>query len=172
MLEEELLKIAEDIEKAKIDLHNLIQTAKQSYALPDQFILAEDKWKADFDGEIIKLYIPDWPPLVKNASAKNRWIYNTKKALVDLESVPVFKQAFVWLKIYYPDKIKDADADNRDIKSIIDGIRYAKLIKDDVMRSITYAIEPIGSQFPHTEVYIFETNMFLKVIGNITEYGK
>lgn len=129
-----------------------------------------DKWTATIKNNIIHLYIPDMPAKIKEVKNiyRNRWKRNTIEALMKLgPNIPNYESIFVLIKLYRPNT--NWDIDNVDIKPIIDGIRFSKIIKDDTAEYLSYGVMPIKSDNPHIEILIFDNKFFQELTKKIDE---
>lgn len=158
------------IEKARMELYNAVrlhnkEVIKQGNT--DNYInLSPDDWKIQCDDEMITIYIPDYMPRTAKRvpGYYERWVENTQASLWSLNPCPRFDKAFVYIKIFLPNKW---DVDNRDIKPIIDGIMRACVIKDDTYDRLAYGVDGCYDETPHTIVHIFSYYDIAKILPKI-----
>lgn len=159
--DESIIKAYEHAEKTRLNLYNAItEDIKRGYLTIENAPIISD-WKAEiYDTDKIKIYIPDYPPRINKISSLFRdiWIRNIANCIRNLENCPQYSKAFVWVKFFLPRK--DWDIDNRDIKPIVDGIRYSRIINDDTYDNICYGFEGYFNELPHTEIYIINYDDF------------
>jgi hypothetical protein len=165
------------IEKARSELYVAVQKRNreimQQHKLTgqnnraDYVILPPDDWKAEYDGKMITIYIPDYLPRTakRNTGSFERWVENTQAALWSLIPCPKFDKAFVYVKIYLPSN--GWDVDNRDVKPIINGIARADVIPDDTYDHVAYAVDGGYDETPHTIVHIFSYSIAAEMLPHI-----
>lgn len=155
-----IIKLYENIQEASNNLYIAVKNSVKAGSMPP-LTLPADQWKAKYEDGIVKVYIPDYPPVFPPKIAKevftnysDRWINNMVSVLSKLKECPKLCNIFVWIKFFLP--TRGWDIDNRDVKPIIDGIRYSgKLIGDDTFNNVSYGCKGEYSiETPHTEVYI------------------
>jgi hypothetical protein len=158
------------IEKARMELYKAVrqhnkEAIKQGNTT-DYINLPPDDWKAEYDGEMITVYIPDYVPRTAKRvpGSYERWVENMQAALWSLEKCPKYDKVFVYIKIFYP---RNWDVDNRDIKPIIDGIVVANVIPDDTYNHLAYTVEGFHDENPHTIVHIFSYESMAKMLPKI-----
>jgi hypothetical protein len=173
----ELENVCYYLEKTRIELYDAVQKRNreilQQYKLTgqnnraDYVILPPDDWKAEYDGKIITLYIPDYPLRASKRvpGFSKRWMENTQAALWSLIPCPKFDKAFVYVKIYLPSN--GWDVDNRDVIPIINGIVRADVIPDDTYDHVVYAVDGGYDKTPHTIVHIFSYSMAAEILPHI-----
>lgn len=114
-----------------------------------------DEYKAEFQNDILKIYIPEVMPTYKNLKT-----HAYKNILLNIAEITklyanLFNETiFLYIKIF--DNIKGWDVDNKFIKPISDALILSGVIKDDNIEKMFYCVKGEFSEIPHTEVYIFE----------------
>lgn len=122
-----------------------------------------DEYKAEFQGDYLKLYIPEVMPSYKNLKT-----HAYKNILLNLAEITkpytnVFKnKVCILIKIY--DDIKGWDVDNKFIKPISDALILNNVIEDDNIDKMFYCVKGEYSETPHTEVYIFDEKKCLEYL--------
>lgn len=129
-----------------------------------------DEYKANFEKNILKIYVPEPMPSYKNLKT-----HAYKNILLNITEVTkqfagIFKdKVFLYIKIY--DNIKGWDVDNKYIKPISDALISSGVIKDDNIDKMFYSVSGEFSKIPHTEIYVFEGDYIQKYIEEyICEY--
>lgn len=122
-----------------------------------------DEYKAEFQADFLKLYIPEVMPSYKNLKT-----HAYKNILINLaEITKPYKNMFknkvcILIKIY--DNIKGWDVDNKFIKPISDALILNNVIEDDNIDKMFYCVKGEYSDIPHTEVYIFDEEKCLEYL--------
>lgn len=121
-----------------------------------------DEYKAEFQNDILKIYIPEVMPTYKNLKThayKNILlnIAEITKPYENLFNEPIF----ISIKIF--DNIKGWDVDNKFIKPISDALILSGVIKDDNIEKMFYCVKGEFSEIPHTEVHILESKNCPKI---------
>ena len=102
---------------------------------------------------MLKIYVPEVMPSYKNLKT-----HNSKRILLNIAEVtkPFAEQfngeVFIYVRIC--DNILGWDVDNKYIKPIADGLILSKVIKDDNITKMSYAVKGEYSEIPHTEIYV------------------
>jgi len=161
--EQALIKVYDSIERARIELYRAVNHTIKKGELPE-IILPADDCKVEYDGNVIKISIPDYPPKTRYAKqrTKQRWINNVLFAIRSIKPLPQFKKVFVLIVFYIPDE--DWDVDNRDVSPIINGIRYSRIIQTDSYQYVSYGVAGYYSDEPHTDIYIINNFDPLKIL--------
>lgn len=122
-------------------------------------------YKAEVNGDILKLYIPEPMP-----SYKNMKTHAFKNILLNLtELTKKYSQMFrgkVFILIKVFDNIKGWDIDNKFIKPIFDSLILNNVIEDDNIEKMFYSVQGEFSNIPHTEVYITAQENTVNLIKN------
>ena len=122
-----------------------------------------DEYKASFENNILKIYVPEPMPSYKNLKT-----HTYKNILLNIKEVTkqfaeAFKdKVFIYIKIY--DNIRGWDIDNKYIKPISDALIASGVIKDDNIDKMFYSVRGEFSENPHTEIYVFEGDYIQKYI--------
>lgn len=125
-----------------------------------------DEYKAEFNNNILKIYIPEIM-----ISYKNLKTHASKNILLNLIEVTkpynnIFKdKVFVFINIF--DNIKGWDVDNKFIKPIFDSLVLNKVIEDDNIEKMFYCVKGEFSHIPHTEVYVTNEFNIANLLKNI-----
>lgn len=126
----------------------------------------DNEYKADFNNGILKIYVPEVLPSYKNL--KTQKTHTHKRILLNVaECTKKFNnlfenEIFIYIKIF--DKILGWDVDNKYIKPIADSLVMSKVIQDDNITKMSYAVKGEFSENPHTEIYVCDSE---KVIPNL-----
>ncbi|MEE0768493.1 MAG: hypothetical protein UIT70_01265 [Clostridia bacterium] len=125
-------------------------------------------YKAEVNGNILKLYIPEPMP-----SYKNMKTHAFKNILLNLTELTkkysqMFKgKVFILIKVF--DNIKGWDIDNKFIKPIFDSLILNNVIEDDNIEKMFYSVQGEFSNIPHTEVYITAQENTVNLIKNTVD---
>ena len=125
-------------------------------------------YKAEVNGNILKLYIPEPMP-----SYKNMKTHAFKNILLNLTELTkkysqMFKgKVFILIKVF--DNIKGWDIDNKFIKPIFDSLILNNVIEDDNIEKMFYSVQGEFSNIPHTEVYITAQENKVNLIKNTVD---
>lgn len=122
-----------------------------------------DEYKASFENNILKIYVPEPMPSYKNLKthAYKNILLNIKE--VTKQFAEAFKdKVFIYIKIY--DNIRGWDIDNKYIKPISDALIASGVIKDDNIDKMFYSVRGEFSEIPHTEIFVFEGDYIQKYI--------
>ena len=115
----------------------------------------DNKYKAIFENNILKIYVPEIMP-----SYKNQKTHSHKRILLNVAEVTkrfhgLFEdKVFIYIKIF--DNIVNWDVDNKYIKPIADALILSKVIEDDNINKMFYCVNGVYSEDPHTEIYVFD----------------
>lgn len=143
------------LEKARLKLYQEI-TADDEAGEAEEIGIAP---LAFWDGNVLRIMIPDYPPRVSardpfQRDLRNQWIGYIVKAVRDVGVAVRFDQAFCLIIFYLPIR-QSWDPDNRSIKYLLDGLRYARVVKDDSWECLAYGvIGQVDAKNPRTEVYV------------------
>lgn len=146
---------------AEIKLYN--QNVEYEY---EKIKTIDNEYKADFNNGILKIYVPEVLPSYKNL--KTQKTHTHKRILLNVaECTKKFNnlfenEIFIYIKIF--DKILGWDVDNKYIKPIADSLVMSKVIQDDNITKMSYAVKGEFSENPHTEIYVCDSE---KVIPNL-----
>jgi len=167
-----LLNAYSAVEKARMELYWALNHQIRAGKEPSN-ILPPDDVKVEIldSGEIVKLTVMDYPARFKTIKdkEKERWINNVMFALKRIRDKVSFDRVFIFIKFYFPDQ--HIDVDNRDIKSIIDGIKYAGVIADDSYKYVSYGFNARFSSKPKTEIFIIRYENFPEKLYKILNEG-
>jgi len=156
-----LLNMYSAIEKARLELYWALNYQIKAGEKPSN-ILPSDNINVEilYGGEVVKLTVMDYPAKFKTIKdkEKEKWINNVMFALKPIKDSVFFERIFVFVKFYFPDQ--NMDVDNRDVKPIIDGIRYAKIIADDSYKYVSYGFNAQFGSEPKTEIFIIKYENF------------
>ena len=122
-----------------------------------------DEYKASFEKNILKIYVPEPMPSYKNLKTHTykNILLNIKEVTKQYAGIFVNK-VFLYIKIY--DNIRGWDIDNKYIKPISDALIASGVIKDDNIDKMFYSVRGEFSENPHTEIYVFEGDYIQKYI--------
>lgn len=98
-------------------------------------------------------YLPRSKNLEQYSIIRKTWQRIAIKAFKEVSHK--YEQLFMYFIIYLPNNIWDVD--NRPVKFIIDGARYAGIIPDDNYKHMAYGVQgEIDREYPRIEVYLFD----------------
>lgn len=143
------------LEKARLKLYEEI-TSKDNTGEAEEIGIAPI---AFWDDNVLRIMIPDYPPRISardplQRDFRNQWIGYVVKAVQDAGITARFDRAFCLIVFYLPVS-QSWDPDNRTIKHLLDGLRYARVIKDDSWEYLAYGVlGRIDQKNPRTEVYV------------------
>lgn len=154
-----------DLEKNRYNILSEIKVHNKSVDFEYEKIKTiDDNYIADFEDNILKIYIPEVLPSYKNIKT-----HTHKRILLNVSEVTkpfanIFdNEVFIYIKVF--DKILGWDIDNKYIKPISDALTVSKVITDDKMSKMFYCAKGEYSETPHTEIYVFDS----KDINNFLE---
>ncbi|MBP3254973.1 MAG: hypothetical protein J6M60_00565 [Clostridia bacterium] len=159
------------LERIRYNIFNKIKL-KNKYEIneQDKIEYLNNKYKANYEDGVLKIFIPEVIPKYKNI---NNYAY--KNIMINvMEASKIYKDLFkdelVFVFIKVVENQKNIDIDNKFIKPIVDGLVLSKVIEDDNIANMFYGV--IGKtemkKNPYTEVYIFKGEKMLKWIQNNT----
>lgn len=144
------------VEKARLKLY-------QEITVDDEFGDAEELGIAPLalwgENNVLRIMIPDYPPRISardplQRNFRNQWISYVVKAVRDVDVTVEFDRAFCLVVFYLPVS-QPWDPDNRSIKYLLDGLRYARVIKDDSWDHLAYGVlGQVDQKNPRTEIYV------------------
>ncbi len=155
------------LEKKRIDMYDAARQRNLWLKFMDkkepEFI--DNEYKAEVENEILKIYIPEKIPTIKNGAnyTQKRIMQNVSRVVRKYEELFYDKFTMVLIKIYDDGKIWDAD--NRNVKPIHDGLIYGKIIRDDNIYCTCYMVQGYYSDKPHAEVYVLPADEITRVIN-------
>lgn len=125
----------------------------------------DDEYKAKFEDNILKIYVPDVMPSFKNLKT-----HTHKRILLNIAEVTKpfankFKnEVFIYIKIF--DNLLGWDIDNKYIKPIADALVMSNVIQDDNMTKMFYCVKGEYSENTHSEIYVFDSKNINKFLEN------
>ena len=155
------------LEKTRMDMYDAARQRNLWLKFMDkkepEFI--DNEYKAEVENEILKIYIPEKIPTIKNGAnyTQKRIMQNVSRVVRKYEELFYDKFTMVLIKIYDDGKIWDAD--NRNVKPIHDGLIYGKIIRDDNIYCTCYMVQGYYSDKPHAEVYVLPADEITRVIN-------
>ena len=113
----------------------------------------DNEYKTEFTDNILKIYIPEVLPSYKNLKTHThkRILLNVAECTKQYSNL-FDSEVFIYVKIF--DKILGWDVDNKYIKPVADALVLNKIIEDDNMTKMSYAVKGEFSEDPHTEIYV------------------
>ena len=116
-----------------------------------------DEYKAKFENNILKIYIPEVMPSYKNLKthAYKNILLNIADKVKDYNNI-FDSQVFIYIKIF--DIVENWDIDNKFIKPIFDSLIVSNVIKDDNINNVFYCAKGEQGDNAHTEVYVTDVN--------------
>jgi hypothetical protein len=159
------------LEKARTELYKTVQLHNRNAIKQNDpsgcIVLPPDDWKAEYDGQVITVHIPDYMPMTRKRvpGASERWVANMQAVLWSLPVCPTFDKAFIFIKVFAP--YTNWDVDNKDVKAIINGIVRARVIPDDTCEHMAYGVDGKPDETPHTIVHIFSYDQLAIIIPSL-----
>lgn len=147
-----------NLEKRRYSILNQIKLYNKTVTYGTQKITTiSDEYKAKFENNILKIYIPEVMPSYKNLKthAYKNILLNIADKVKSYEGI-FNSQVFIYIKIF--DKIENWDIDNKFIKPIFDSLIVSNVIKDDNINNVFYCAKGEQGDNAHTEVYVTDVN--------------
>lgn len=147
-----------NLEKRRYSILNQIKLYNKTVTYGTQKIATiSDEYKAKFENNILKIYIPEVMPSYKNLKthAYKNILLNIADKVKNYEGI-FNSQVFIYIKIF--DKVENWDIDNKFIKPIFDSLIVSNVIKDDNINNVFYCAKGEQGDNAHTEVYVTDVN--------------
>jgi hypothetical protein len=147
-----------NLEKRRYSILNQIKLYNKTVIYGTQKIVTiSDEYKAKFENNILKIYIPEVMPSYKNLKthAYKNILLNIADKVKSYEGI-FNSQVFIYIKIF--DKVENWDIDNKFIKPIFDSLIVSNVIKDDNINNVFYCAKGEQGDNAHTEVYVTDVN--------------
>ena len=147
-----------NLEKRRYSILNQIKLYNKTVTYGTQKITTiSDEYKAKFENNILKIYIPEVMPSYKNLKthAYKNILLNIADKVKSYEGI-FNSQVFIYIKIF--DKVEKWDIDNKFIKPIFDSLIVSNVIKDDNINNVFYCAKGEQGDNAHTEVYVTDVN--------------
>lgn len=147
-----------NLEKRRYSILNQIKLYNKTVTYGTQKIATiSDEYKANFENNILKIYIPEVMPSYKNLKthAYKNILLNIADKVKSYEGI-FNSQVFIYIKIF--DKVENWDIDNKFIKPIFDSLIVSNVIKDDNINNVFYCAKGEQGDNAHTEVYVTDVN--------------
>lgn len=147
-----------NLEKRRYSILNQIKLYNKTVTYGTQKITTiSDEYKAKFENNILKIYIPEVMPSYKNLKthAYKNILLNIADKVKSYEGI-FNSQVFIYIKIF--DKVENWDIDNKFIKPIFDSLIVSNVIKDDNINNVFYCSKGEQGDNAHTEVYVTDVN--------------
>ena len=147
-----------NLEKRRYSILNQIKLYNKTVTYGTQKIATiSDEYKAKFEDNILKIYIPEVMPSYKNLKthAYKNILLNIADKVKSYEGI-FNSQVFIYIKIF--DKVENWDIDNKFIKPIFDSLIVSNVIKDDNINNVFYCAKGEQGDNAHTEVYVTDVN--------------
>ncbi len=147
-----------NLEKRRYSILNQIKLYNKTVTYGTQKITTiSDEYKAKFENNILKIYIPEVMPSYKNLKthAYKNILLNIADKVKSYEGI-FNSQVFIYIKIF--DKVENWDIDNKFIKPIFDSLIVSNVIKDDNINNVFYCAKGEQGDNAHTEVYVTDVN--------------
>jgi hypothetical protein len=169
-----LRRIYVDAEKMRMAIWKELQNVEQELVVwgelkeQDRTFLAE----AEYADEILAITINDYLPrrshVLHNELLNRNWTDPITEAVRRLEKKLgrdiSFEKAFCVIIAYLP-RMTWWDPDNRAISKIINGLRYAGVVKKDTWDKMVFMVMgEADRERPRTEVYVFEQDRIIPVV--------
>lgn len=153
-----------NLEKRRYNILNEIKVFNKNTEFEYEKIKTIDnKYRAEFINNVLKIYIPEVMPSYKNLKT-----HTHKRILLNVSEITkkykdLFNnEVFIYIKIF--NNIKGWDIDNKFIKPISDGLILSRVIKDDNINNMFYCVKGEYSENPHTEVYVLDSENIVKYL--------
>ncbi len=160
-------------EKTRYNLLNEIKLYNRNVEFEYEKIKTIDnEYKAEFTDNILKIYIPDVLPSYKNLKTHTHKRILLNVAEITKQFSNIFSgEIFIYIKIF--DKILGWDVDNKYIKPVADALITSKVIEDDNITKMSYAVKGEYSENPHTEIYVFDSKDIIQFLEKYStkKYG-
>lgn len=174
----EIIDMVKSLERFRMFLYkdaaNYVKLIKSLKLTPDYERKLNEalktKWKSEYDGIRIKIYIPEVPPTIYIKTRNEAVGYFTElwkcRIQETLEQYDFnFDKIFTWIKCFNP--VSAYDVDNKFVKPILDGISRSRLIKDDGAGTVKYGFEGFfDRENPHMELYLYGDDNIPEFIKN------
>lgn len=158
-----------NLEKRRYSILNQIKLYNKTVTYGTQKIATiSDEYKAKFEDNILKIYIPEVMPSYKNLKthAYKNILLNIADKVKDYNNI-FDSQVFIYIKIF--DIVENWDIDNKFIKPIFDSLIISNVIKDDNINKVFYCARGEKRENPHTEVYITDVNNSVNLFKNMLD---
>ena len=161
-----------NLEKRRYSILNQIKLYNKTVTYGTQKIATiSDEYKAKFEDNILKIYIPEVMPSYKNLKthAYKNILLNIADKVKDYNYI-FDSQVFIYIKIF--DIVENWDIDNKFIKPIFDSLIISNVIKDDNINKVFYCArgeKGEKGENPHTEVYITDVNNSVNLFKNMLD---
>lgn len=158
-----------NLEKRRYSILNQIKLYNKTVTYGTQKIATiSDEYKAKFEDNILKIYIPEVMPSYKNLKthAYKNILLNIADKVKDYNNI-FDSQVFIYIKIF--DIVENWDIDNKFIKPIFDSLIISNVIKDDNINKVFYCARGEKGESPHTEVYITDVNNSVNLFKNMLD---
>ena len=158
-----------NLEKRRYSILNQIKLYNKTVTYGTQKIATiSDEYKAKFEDNILKIYIPEVMPSYKNLKthAYKNILLNIADKVKDYNNI-FDSQVFIYIKIF--DIVENWDIDNKFIKPIFDSLIISNVIKDDNINKVFYCARGEKGENPHPEVYITDVNNSVNLFKNMLD---
>lgn len=158
-----------NLEKRRYSILNQIKLYNKTVTYETQKISTiSDNYKAKFEDNILKIYIPEVMPSYKNLKthAYKNILLNIADKVKNYDGI-FDSQIFIYIKIF--DKVEKWDIDNKFIKPIFDSLILSNVIEDDNINKVFYCAKGEKGETPHTEVYITDINNSVNLFKNMLD---
>ena len=158
-----------NLEKRRYSILNQIKLYNKTVTYGTQKIATiSDEYKAKFENNILKIYIPEVMPSYKNLKthAYKNILLNIADKVKSYEGI-FNSQVFIYIKIF--DKVENWDIDNKFIKPIFDSLIVSNVIKDDNINNVFYCAKGEKGDNANTEVYVTDVNNSVNLFKNMVE---
>lgn len=165
-------KFLKNFEKTRYNLLSEIKLHNKSVEFEYEKIKTIDnEYKAEFENDILKIYVPETLPSYKNTKT-----HTHKRVLLNVSEITkpyankFSNEVFIYIKVF--DKILGWDIDNKFIKPISDALILSNVIQDDNMAKMFYCAKGEYSENPHTEIYVFDSTIVNKFLENTVQKNR
>lgn len=151
-----LEKFLKNFEKSRYNMLSEIKLYNNTVDLNLEKITTIDSdYKCNIINNYLHIYIPETMPFYKNIKTHSHKRILLNVAEITKQYKGFFKDnVFIFIKIF--DKTTGWDIDNRFIKPICDGLILSGVIQDDNINKMFYCVKGDYSDFPHTEIFIYD----------------
>ncbi len=159
-------------ERIRYNIFNKIKL-KDKYEVneQDKINYLNNRYKATFENDILKIYIPEVIPKYKNINnyAYKNIMLNVMEKTKEYRNLFNNQLVFVFIKVV--ENQKNIDIDNKFIKPVVDGLVLSKVIQDDSIFNMFYGVlgKTEKRKNPYTEVYVFKGEKMLNWIQNMAQ---
>ena len=162
-------KYLRSMEKIRYDMFNKLKIDnKEKTDEKEKINYINNSYKATFQNDILKIYIPEVLPKYKNINnfAYKNIMINTAEAIKDYKGL--FGNKLIFVLIIVHEKQTNMDIDNKYVKPIIDALVLQNVIQDDNVTNMFYMVQGKNdTKRPYTEVFVMDANYMISWIEKL-----